>query len=994
MFATIAGNFQMVELLTENGAQFGYSDPRYGTSALSLANAGENEKIKAFLYMHDTFDSFIRMYHATYPASSVQREEVGSRTDLSDALLRAASSGLVAEVRRLLKCGVSSNGKPGKDIPLISAARGGHAEAVKALISSGANIDCISHDGKTALGWASALGRLDIIKVLCDDGADTASLDRESRTVISHAAESGREEGVRLLIDLGARKENVDKYWRTPLWYAVARGHGKVVDLLLEKGSNVECADFQGWTPLAKAAATGDWGLCDTLLRKGAQMRTETYGNRSPLSLAVTYGHEPVVELLIDHGADLNHAARQGSTPLMLAVQNGHAMVVKILVEMGADTGIKDNYNRTATSYAKELCQEATLNLLSQAGALRSRNERALKRMKDAELARRMQHQYEPLQKGFIRILELHPGKTGDVISCELHNVDLLHDRSLPFDALSYEWKGRIGTVPVQCNQDRLLITPNCKAALKRLRDEKQSRMLWIDAICVNQEDAQECSSQVAMMNKIFRTAKAVLMWLGEDEENANLAFNSISILAHAYDQADQESFDQRGPPTAGKPFNKGAILEALDRMPKKDRVVQGWTALANRTYFQRVWIFQEVILARSRGIVMCGSLSSPWDSFKAALRGFMAWQNTWVYSIYKLLANDDDYRKDGELDFARALEAMATFQCSDARDKIFATLGLVEQDQQNHIVADYTNTIQEVTVKANKLIIGTYGWLWHWQFSLLKSPTGLQGLPSWATDFTKKLLSPVVRRMRPVDFTGFLPCETTASSTTLQVPGCILDRIILAVTITREKETFDIVKPVVQAMSRLHRGVYDPYPSAGKPDGDRCRSRQKRTNGQARLGAVLGWNVESLGEERYFGSFLASKLSRDDDIPDGDISKQPPSYFQSRVTAWNARSLESNTYDLDVCRSMESRQLYGGHVVYTEKGYLGISADDNVGEGMVVAVVGGARNLAVLRERTEGADEWYERCGQAFLFGWDEQRIKTLKDIDGNAEVAKLEIR
>ncbi|KAK7926467.1 hypothetical protein PG985_003465 [Apiospora marii] len=980
MFATIAGNFQMVELLLNTGAQVGYSDPRYGTSALSLANDGENENVKSLLDMHDTFESFLRMCNAIDQTSSVLQEEVGPGTDLSEALVDAAYFGLTAEIKRLLKAGVNGSGKPGKDIPLVSAAEGGHVEAVNILIASGANINCMDDQGKVALYWAAYSGNLEMIRLLIDRGADINQPDLNSRTVISHAAESGKEEAVRVLIDLGARKENTDRYFRTPLWYAVVKGHDKVVDLLLEKGSNVECPDLFGWTPLLKAAATGNWGLCNTLLRNGVQMRTETYGNQSPLSLAAMNGHESIVELLIDHGADLNHVICHGQTPLMLAVQNGHAMVVKILIEMGADTSIKDNYNRTPVSFAKELCQEAALSLLSQAGTLRSRNVRALRRMGHDKLTRRMQHRYAPLQKGFIRILELHPGRTEDVISFDLHIVDLLHDRSLSFDALSYEWKGKIGTIPVQCNHDRLLITPNCKAALRILRDEKKPRMLWVDAICIDQENKKECSSQVAMMNKIFRTAKAVLMWLGKEEKNSEVAFNSIPILANAYEQADHTSFK-----ASIASFRSGTVLDAVDTIPRREEVMNGWTSLARRTYFQRVWIFQEVILAGSKGLVMCGSLSSSWDSFKAALQGYIAWQHQWVHPTDLLIMNDDTFRDDGKLDFAQALAAMATFECSDARDKVFATLGLVKQD---YIVADYTITLQEVIVKANILIINTYDWLWHWGHSVPKSPTGLQDLPSWAVDITEKVQTIPAPWARPVDFKDFITGQKSASSTVFQVPGCILDSIVFTTHITKEKETFDIAKPVVQAMSRLHRGVYDLYPSTGKSNEDKTPDRQETTNGQALLATILNWDGQPPRQEDYFGSFLASKISRDGDIPDDDMSKHPPSYLQNRVAAWNARSLESKTYDLEVCRSMERLHRYGCHLVYTGKDYLGISEGTSVGEDLLVALVAGAGNLAMLRKRTDDVDEWYERCGQVWLYGWDVERIKSLEDIGENAEV------
>ncbi|KAK8060971.1 heterokaryon incompatibility protein-domain-containing protein [Apiospora saccharicola] len=625
-----------------------------------------------------------------------------------------------------------------------------------------------------------------------------------------------------------------------------------------------------------------------------------------------------------------------------------------------------------------------------------------------------MQHRYAPLPEGFIRLLELHPGKTGDVISFELHDVDLLGDPHIPsFDASSYEWGSKVGTVPVQCNQDRLLITPNCKAAVERLRYEKEPRILWIDAICINQEDKKECSSQVAMMNSIFRAAKVVLMWLGKEEEDSEAAFSSIPILARAYEQADRSSF---GASVAS--FRAGAILEAVNTIPDQEQVANGWASLARRTYFQRAWIFQEVILAGSRGLVLCGDLSSPWDPFEAALQGYMAWQGDRVGSTGRMMENDDDFREAGKLSFPEALAAMTRLGCSDARDKVFATLGLVEQD---YIAADYASSLEEVMVKANVLILHTTKTLWHWQFTRSQDgPTSLHGLPSWAVDFTQPARSFAPPWEESVEFSDFIPNRNRhrASLTgSFYVDGSIVDRVMCTAAITIDKETFDIAKPIIQAMSRSLRGVYDLYSSAGKIHnkgekkkmGRRCPTRRK-TNGEALLAAILkpyDGDESTREEDADVEAFLAWKLSRWEDdgiisaVEHDHISKQPtPTHLRSRVAAWDARSRNApKTFDLDVCRRMERRHCFGRHLVYTEKGSLGISHDAEVGEGMAVVVLGAALDLTVLQKRKPQKEEsdaecYYERVGSVFLYGWDKQRITTLEDIDENAEVVRLQIR
>ncbi|KAF2870570.1 heterokaryon incompatibility protein-domain-containing protein, partial [Massariosphaeria phaeospora] len=123
-------------------------------------------------------------------------------------------------------------------------------------------------------------------------------------------------------------------------------------------------------------------------------------------------------------------------------------------------------------------------------------------------------YHYQSLSKPTsIRLIELLPGGDKDMLSFEIHEVDLSHNPS--YEALSYEWKDKSGTIPVRCHDRRLLVTPNLKAALEKLRLKKKKRTLWIDGICINQADVEERNQQVHLMTDIYRKAEKVLMWLG-----------------------------------------------------------------------------------------------------------------------------------------------------------------------------------------------------------------------------------------------------------------------------------------------------------------------------------------------------------------------------------------------------------------------------------------------------------------------------------------------
>ncbi|KUJ08711.1 HET-domain-containing protein, partial [Mollisia scopiformis] len=115
------------------------------------------------------------------------------------------------------------------------------------------------------------------------------------------------------------------------------------------------------------------------------------------------------------------------------------------------------------------------------------------------------------------RLLKILPGLEHAVIKCELEVVDL---ESRPrFEALSYVWGNPNPPNTIECNNQPHSVTPNLALAIRRLRMPDGTRVVWIDAICVNQEDLNERSQQVQLMREIYSQAWRVVVWLGEDEE-------------------------------------------------------------------------------------------------------------------------------------------------------------------------------------------------------------------------------------------------------------------------------------------------------------------------------------------------------------------------------------------------------------------------------------------------------------------------------------------
>ena len=280
-------------------------------------------------------------------------------------------------------------------------------------------------------------------------------------------------------------------------------------------------------------------------------------------------------------------------------------------------------------------------------------------------------YQYTPLKHNRdIRLLCLLPGSDEAPLSCSLRIVSL---SELPvYEAISYTWGEPIFSAFIECfPRGQLPITENLSAALFHLRLANRIRVLWVDAICINQQDLLERSHQVTLMRDTFEGAENVIVWLGEDTGDANEAFkilrtiDSSSSDAHVFNLLYSES---------------GQALRELLR----------------RSWFRRIWVVQELTCAR-KAIVTCGNHAMEWERF---LDVAMIIRRTNYFETAEDKSVSDALnalygmhrgwrirqQRDGD-DLEALLYTYRLCLASDPRDKVFALVGMVS----GQIAAAYT---------------------------------------------------------------------------------------------------------------------------------------------------------------------------------------------------------------------------------------------------------------------------------------------------------------
>ncbi|CAN9175100.1 unnamed protein product [Alternaria alternata] len=216
---------------------------------------------------------------------------------------------------------------------------------------------------------------------------------------------------------------------------------------------------------------------------------------------------------------------------------------------------------------------------------------------------------YTPLDEDLnqIRILQLNAA-SDDTHFIECHiSIASLDDPALEYEALSYVWGDRNNDQMIVLEGRLRRVTANLFRALQYLRHADRPRTLWVDAICIDQEDTDERGQQVSLMGPIFRKAETVVIWLGEAWPGVDDAFKSFTIVGQNPELH----------------VNRALTLSLAGQGVKveTERVIQALQHFASFAWWGRMWTVQEMVLAQ-HPVFQCGRSVLDGDLMLQAVQG------------------------------------------------------------------------------------------------------------------------------------------------------------------------------------------------------------------------------------------------------------------------------------------------------------------------------------------------------------------------------------
>jgi hypothetical protein len=605
--------------------------------------------------------------------------------------------------------------------------------------------------------------------------------------------------------------------------------------------------------------------------------------------------------------------------------------------------------------------------------------------------------------------------KSHKSVWCRIVHRDLNEDPRAEYETISYTWAGLPKRIPIFVDGRRVIyVNAPIYACLQRLEIGSNPRYLWIDQICIDQDNKDERNIQVLLMKTIFESAQKTLIWLGEEDEDTPLALECINKIP----KLPRSPMESREVPESTLTIVKDMLSHGIGEPGSAaytKRVAMG--RLLNRGWFERAWVYQEAAVS-SHVTVQIGSREIDFVHFCAAVRAFCdvereKWRtfgrslpvatrgyNTLEVVEYgrRLLARRNSSTEDGSgigqrhdenADFVALMFRLAGLvQATDPRDLVYSFLGF--QDLTHPMIApDYSLSLSQVYTDAARSFIETSRNLDVFSItSIAGRPTGL---PSWAPDWTQR--SPQgVPLYRPDVASSFVACKdfthqripSSDDSRYIVVKGKVIDTVALVSNHdfdqdNRNKGGLEMFLKLRQQLDFFRTAQPPPIASEDTRRGTTyARLTTSSTPSRRPFADMLEGNAHQ--QKRLIKTILADNAHKFNPVKEKQTGQLPisASELEDYHTAYAQEDpiRQRSRFLLGLDHLSGVRDEFRGNMLVSvkrrlfhgERAHLGL-APQGVEAGDLVCILHGSRVPCVLRRAREG--HRYELIGQCYYEDW-----------------------
>ena len=552
------------------------------------------------------------------------------------------------------------------------------------------------------------------------------------------------------------------------------------------------------------------------------------------------------------------------------------------------------------------------------------------------------------------------------------------------FMALSYTWGDPTNVREIVVNGQPVLVTQNLEACLRVLRRKdyiKDGWQIWIDAICINQEDIIERANEVKRMREIYTKAWTPIIWLGEGAEGSKTGLNLLITLALEYASRDGINRLTRALHQNPEHFGRGA-----------------WRALNDIVccqYWRRLWIMQEATLGRDSTPVLCGEETLPWVYFAGAFNiiintdevintyianelkdtsrslDLIIWPNLNTVNEIRMFQNLDANRSRPNLYrlilFSRA--ALST----NPRDKVYGLLALMDESLTSLIKPDYSDTVENVyrsftldTIRATESLHA----LRHCELETDSAP------PSWVPDLLAqngKAALTIEDNAFAASGSSLASIQTFADPSIISCKGIIIDHldglgcqwtggwstdtVIPSTSRSNPYGSFGGIREAIwKSMVACHRLPSEPL--------DADYSSLLATPALATITLPEQSPVKDVVDSGVF-EYCVRFLKGNADLHIG--GRRMEEYYWNDINAD-----EIDAVHLRDALMQRDRINLGRRLVTTGRGYIGMALESVVRETDVVAVLLGCSTPLILRsaQSCDNGEVRWKIVGECYLHG------------------------